>query len=126
MKILFFDADCLMCNKAVQFVLLNSSEISFAGLDGKYASTILNEDLRKVDSIIFFDEHKIFQKSEAVFALLNYIPRYKFLRFLRIIPRVLRDKVYDFVARNRKSWFKNSSHCVLLEKEQKQRFLDNL
>jgi predicted DCC family thiol-disulfide oxidoreductase YuxK len=48
---------------------------------------------------------------------------FRVLKALRLLPRPLRDWVYDIVARNRYRWFGKVEACALLTPEQKSRLL---
>ena len=57
---------------------------------------------------------------------MSYLPSpYYALSCLMIIPRPLRDAIYDYVAKHRYEWFGKSSDCLVLkEKELLERFVD--
>jgi predicted DCC family thiol-disulfide oxidoreductase YuxK len=52
-------------------------------------------------------------RSDATLAILTRLPRYGWARVLRAVPRVLRDGVYDIVARNRYRWFGRYDACPM-------------
>ena len=41
-----------------------------------------------------------------------------------IIPRFIRDGVYDFIAKNRYKWFGKKDQCMIPSPELKSRFID--
>jgi predicted DCC family thiol-disulfide oxidoreductase YuxK len=41
-----------------------------------------------------------------------------------VVPRVIRDGVYDFVARNRQQLVRSSPSCLLPSPEQRARFIE--
>ncbi len=41
----------------------------------------------------------------------------------RVVPRVLRDRLYDFIAKNRLKWFGSQSVCFLADPSHQDRFL---
>ena len=125
MQVLFFDGDCVLCNKTAQWVGKKNiaKNIKFASLQSQFAKNSLVDLPNNIDSIVFMDGAKIFIKSEAAFEVLKYLKNYKWLIFLRAIPLKFRDVIYDYIARNRKKWFGTQTNCVLLEKELKERFI---
>ncbi len=42
----------------------------------------------------------------------------------RVAPRVLRDKLYDLIAKNRLKWFGSQSVCFLADPSHQDRFLE--
>jgi predicted DCC family thiol-disulfide oxidoreductase YuxK len=66
-------------------------------------------DTKKIDSIIFISDEKIFFKSNAaieVAKMLDGFPNY--LKYFQFIPRAIRDIVYDLIAKNRYRFFGKS------------------
>jgi predicted DCC family thiol-disulfide oxidoreductase YuxK len=62
-------------------------------------------------------------RSDAGLALLGHMKApWRWLRMLRIVPRPVRDGVYDLVARNRYRWFGTTETCLVLNPEQRERF----
>ena len=43
---------------------------------------------------------------------------------LRVIPRRIRDGIYDFIARNRYGWFGRRDQCMIPTDDIRSRFLD--
>jgi predicted DCC family thiol-disulfide oxidoreductase YuxK len=105
--IVFFDDNCGLCNRSVQFILNHERQpkLKFASLNGSYAKSILpkfnlNSDFN--DSILFYRNGKIYQKSSAVLHLIQHLKWYCFCFYICwIVPRFLRDFIYDAIAVNR-------------------------
>jgi len=56
--------------------------------------------------------------------VMNLLPWYwKWTQAFWIIPKFLRDAVYDFVAKNRYKWFGRIESCMIPTEEQRGRFL---
>lgn len=127
-KIVFYDGECIFCNRSVQFILKYSKndKLMFASLQGvkaqKYLST---RELKEKDSVIVFTEKMKFYKSDAVVEIAkDLILPFSFLRVINILPKQLRDLAYDFFAKNRYRWFGKYDHCIIPDQTQKDRFLD--
>jgi len=59
------------------------------------------------DTVYFFDGEQLYSKSTAVLKLLAFLKGYLFvLRLGWLFPRGLRDTVYNFVAKRRRSLVK--------------------
>ncbi|MFT6632027.1 MAG: putative DCC family thiol-disulfide oxidoreductase YuxK [Bacteriovoracaceae bacterium] len=128
LKIIFFDGVCVLCNKAVNTVLKNNSKrnLKIASLQGIKAQKYLNnEDLKNLNSIIYFTETRKLYKSDAVLEIskdLNF--PLSLFQHLEVVPRWFRDLVYDFIASNRYKWYGKNESCRLPTVEEKDRFLD--
>jgi predicted DCC family thiol-disulfide oxidoreductase YuxK len=56
---------------------------------------------------------KGYVKSEAVLRIARELPRWQWAWVFHFIPRVIRDAIYDVVARNRYRWFGRRDACML-------------
>ncbi|MDP2238193.1 MAG: DCC1-like thiol-disulfide oxidoreductase family protein [Bacteroidales bacterium] len=128
--VLLFDGDCNLCNKSVRFVMRHEKypKIVFASLQSDYAAKLL-DDVQAVsplpDSIVLFENDKILLRSDAALRIAILMGGWtKIFAVFYLIPRFLRDAVYNFVASNRKKIFGTSEHCALLPGADKSRFLD--
>jgi predicted DCC family thiol-disulfide oxidoreductase YuxK len=128
--ILLFDGVCNLCNGTVQFVIERDPKatVKFASLQSAFAAQqfqslgIANDYL---DSIVLLEEGKVFVKSTAAIRLSRHLSGlWPVLRLLLIIPRPIRDLVYDWVARNRYRWFGKQETCWIPTPELRARFVD--
>jgi predicted DCC family thiol-disulfide oxidoreductase YuxK len=122
-KIVFFDGVCVLCNRAVDFLLRNDRKkrLKFASLQSDQAIDILQYLQNypvKEDTIIFYDEGRVFIKSTAVLKIAGYLglPWSVFAVFI-VIPRPLRDRIYDNIARKRTKWFGKREKCRIPDQE---------
>ena len=114
MNIVLFDGICNLCNASVRFISKHdkNSKIHFASLQSETAKQLLVNkaiDTKKIDSIIFISDEKIFFKSNAaieIAKMLDGFPNY--LKYFQFIPRAIRDIVYDLIAKNRYRLFGKS------------------
>ncbi|SNT24598.1 Predicted thiol-disulfide oxidoreductase YuxK, DCC family [Ekhidna lutea] len=128
--IIFFDGVCNLCNSSVLFVIKRDpkEKFLFASLQSKYAqenlpSTFTGED--SIQSIVLKQRSGIKTKSSAALTIAKNISggwpiMYAFI----IIPKFLRDWVYDIIAKNRYKWFGKKDQCMIPSPELKSRFLD--
>ena len=129
-KIIVFDGVCNLCNSAIQFVIKRDKKKQFfyTSLQGDLGKQLLAErniDPNKIDSIILIEPNiAYFHKSSAALEIskgLNGL--YPLMSVFLIIPRPLRDWVYDFIAKNRYKWFGKKESCMIPTKEQQELFL---
>lgn len=124
--VVFFDGVCHLCNSFVDWVVRHDRDkrILFAPLQGETAANHLTPEQRKeLSSVLVKDGDRILEKSEAVLRVLAELPGWKSLATLRLIPRPLRDLVYDFVAKNRYRWFGKYETCRVPTPEERQSIL---
>jgi predicted DCC family thiol-disulfide oxidoreductase YuxK len=120
--ILFYDGECGVCSRAVRFVLKNerSNKLFFSSLQGDFAIQFLaKHGIESVSSktLYLFENGKLYNKSRAAIKLISYLNRpFWLLRVLHILPRFLRDFVYDRIATNRKVFFKDVCDLISLDK----------
>jgi predicted DCC family thiol-disulfide oxidoreductase YuxK len=78
------------------------------------------------DSVVLYDDGRIFWYSEALIAVVSYLPRpYRWGQLLRYVPRILRDAMYRFIARIRKRIFVHPSYCPLMPPAYRKRFIQS-
>lgn len=128
--ILFFDGVCNLCNGAVQTILLNDKrgDLRFASLQSNLAGQLLPAtgiDPDDLSTLVLFQDGKAYTHSDGVLRVTGLMGgKFAYLRHLRFLPRLLRDRVYDFVARNRYRWFGKQDSCMMPRPEWKDRFLE--
>jgi predicted DCC family thiol-disulfide oxidoreductase YuxK len=74
--------------------------------------------------LVFVHKGKAYQKSTGVLLLAKELGGvYQLAVLLLVVPRFIRDFVYDQVAQNRYKWFGKSDSCRMPTPELKARFL---
>jgi predicted DCC family thiol-disulfide oxidoreductase YuxK len=117
LPIIIFDGECVLCSAFAAFVIKNDR---CQRLRLMAAQTPLGEalyrhfDLRygEFDTYVLLEDGAVRVKSDAalrIFALLD--PPWPLLTAGRVLPRVMRDALYDFVARHRVAWFGVRETC---------------
>ncbi|HXT13998.1 MAG TPA: DCC1-like thiol-disulfide oxidoreductase family protein [Gemmatimonadaceae bacterium] len=135
--LLLFDGTCGFCAESVQFVLAHESRartLKFASLQSGVGARVrsAHPELDGVDSVIWYEPaagargETILVRSGAVLHVLDYLGGvWRVLGWLaRIVPRVVRDAVYDLVARHRHRLVRGGQVCVLPSADQRRRFID--
>lgn len=129
MCVLLFDGVCNLCNASVQWVLEHDKKavFRFAALQSEAGQAELRRfglDTATFNSVVLVDGDHIFTQSDAAIEVAIRLGGFWALaRFLKIIPRFLRDGVYNWIARNRYRWFGKKEQCMLPRAEWKRRFL---
>jgi predicted DCC family thiol-disulfide oxidoreductase YuxK len=128
--VVLFDGVCNLCNGAVQFLITNDrrERLRFASLQSEIGQKILSNHglpTDQFDSFIYVSENKCYQKSDAVLAICKELGSvFKCLTFFYVIPKPIRNLVYDWIATHRYKWFGKQTHCMIPTPELKRRFLD--
>ncbi|MBV6493343.1 MAG: hypothetical protein LDLANPLL_01359 [Turneriella sp.] len=124
--IVFFDGVCNLCNASVDFLVRRDKRrlLRFAPLSGKTAAALLTQKAIP-DSIVLYMHGQIFTRSTAALKLVGFLPwPWQMLRVGWLLPRFLRDALYDFIARNRYRWFGKKATCRLPTPNEKSLFLE--
>jgi predicted DCC family thiol-disulfide oxidoreductase YuxK len=135
--IILYDGVCGLCNRLVQFLLLHDKRdrLRFASLQSDFAIQILNRhgaDPRDLDTVQVIehygtDNEIMLGRSDAVLrACLELGGVWKLGAVVgRCIPRLLRNAMYRFVAKNRYRVFGKYDTCLLPAPEHRAKFLDS-
>ncbi|WP_412069299.1 thiol-disulfide oxidoreductase DCC family protein [Rubrivirga sp. IMCC43871] len=127
--ILLFDGVCNVCDRSVQFVLDHDRRglVRFASLQSEVGRQLLAEcgvDA-STDSVVLVANGRCHVRSDAALATARLLDApWRWLAVARVVPRGLRDAVYDWVARNRYRWFGTRDACRIPTPEVRARFLD--
>jgi predicted DCC family thiol-disulfide oxidoreductase YuxK len=127
--ILLFDGVCNLCNSTVQWILARDkkAQFRFAALQSEIGQALLIQhgiDTQSIDSVILIDGDRVFIKSDAALEVATRIGgAWTLMGIFYIIPRPIRNIVYDWIARNRYRWFGKHNECWLPRPEWKARFL---
>lgn len=128
--LILFDGVCNLCNSSVQYIIKHDrhNKFKFASLQSDAAKEILlqfNKNNSDLNSIILIYRDKIFEKSSAILRLLRVLGGlHSLLYVFIIIPKSIRNWVYDYIAKNRYKWYGKRESCMIPTKELKSKFID--
>ena len=127
--IILFDGVCNFCNGSVNFIIKRNSKtpILFAALQSEAGQRLLREyklPVNKMESIVFIEQGKAYMQSTAALRICRYLRGlwplcYGFI----IVPKFIRDGIYNWIAKNRYKWFGIRKECMIPTPEMKTRFL---
>ncbi|HRO43980.1 MAG TPA: thiol-disulfide oxidoreductase DCC family protein [Flavipsychrobacter sp.] len=129
-SILYFDGVCNLCNRLVIFFIERDKEkkILFASLQSPAGQKALEQSAQQLsceDSVLLYHDGKYYQKSTAIIKALSMLGGVWRLSLVAyILPVFLRNKLYDFFAKNRYRWFGKKEECMLPTPELRSRFLN--
>lgn len=125
-KILYYDGLCGLCDGWVQFVLRfdKSSSIKFCTLQSEHAKQKLNKLSKTLSTLAYQRGDHIYTESTAVlFCLWDMGGIWAFSSLYLIVPKIIRDGLYRWVARNRYRFFEKRDVCKLPEEPIEHRFI---
>lgn len=118
-RLVLFDGVCNLCNRNMLFLIRNdpSKKLKFCSVQSPAGQAILNWlglPLDVHESILFLEDEIIYEKSNAILHIFYHLPWYlRWLYIGKILPRVIRDNLYLFIARNRYRFFGRSTVCAV-------------
>ena len=128
--ILLFDGVCNLCAGAVRFAITRDRDarLRFTPLQSPVGQELLRRhdcEPDALDTVVLIDAAGAHVRSTAALRLLAHLPApWRWLGPpLLLLPRRLRDAVYDFVARHRYRWFGRRDACLVPTPELRARFL---
>jgi predicted DCC family thiol-disulfide oxidoreductase YuxK len=126
--VIFFDGICGLCNRTVDFVIArdHSRLFRFAPLQGETAQRLLNiTPDQPLNSMVLIDSDGIHHRTDAVWRMLVGLGGiWRFAgRLLRLVPRPLRNAMYNLLAQNRYRWFGRKVSCRLPAPDERALFL---
>lgn len=140
--IILFDGVCNLCNGFINFLIDRDPDrrLRFGALQSEAAADLLQnrgaeEDVPSLEtvapgSILVFPSDgaaaPLLRKSDAVLhiaAQMSY--PWKLLAVFKIVPRVIRDFVYDQVAARRYRWFGRRDTCRIPTPDLRSRFIED-
>ncbi len=128
-KIILFDGVCNLCNGSVVFAIKRDKNdvFRFAALQSEVGGELtskFNIDTSKTDSIILIDGENHYVKSSAALRIAKHLSggwplMYGFI----IIPKFIRNAVYDYIAKHRYKWYGKKESCMIPTPELQAKFL---
>lgn len=128
--LILFDGYCNLCNTSIQYIIKNDKKklLLFTALSSVKSKEILanqSDTIKSLDSILLYYNDKLYYKSSAVLKIAKLLGGiYSLTVIFWIIPRPIRDLIYNWIAKNRYKWFGKKSQCMIPTPELKKRFID--
>lgn len=127
-SVILFDGVCSFCDRSVQFIIRRDPDQTFTfaarqGDAGKrlMASLHIQDD---ADSLLLIDKGICYTRSSAVLHIAKKLKGvWKVLYLLIVVPRPIRDYIYDQFAKRRYKWFGRKKACKLPAPSERERFL---
>jgi predicted DCC family thiol-disulfide oxidoreductase YuxK len=109
--IILFDGICNLCNSAVSFVIKKLLEQ-------------FNLPTQSINSLILIEKGVMYTQSTAVLKICKHLNGlWPLLYGLVIVPKFIRNGIYQWIATNRYQWFGKQEKCMVPSPELSARFL---
>ena len=127
--IILFDGVCNLCSGSVQFILKRDKEkkFTFASLQSTTGQKLLSQFNLPNDtfnSFVLYQDGRMYTRSTAALKLFQQLRGWKWVKMFWIVPKFIRDAVYNLIAKNRYKWFGKKNECWLPTPALKERFLE--
>jgi predicted DCC family thiol-disulfide oxidoreductase YuxK len=128
-KIILFDGICNFCNASVHFIIKRDPQahFRFASLQSEAGKEMLAKYRipKDINSLIFITGERYYTKSSAALRVCKHLKGFwKLFYIFILVPRPIRDRFYDFIARNRYKWFGKRESCMIPTPDIRKRFLE--
>jgi len=123
-----FDGVCVLCSGWVQFLLKrdHAQFFRFTPIQSPYGRALaqrLGIDAVAPQTNAVIIGGRAYFKADSAIVALSRMPRWRWVRIFAILPRPVRDWLYDRVARNRYQLFGRTESCMVPTPELMRRFV---
>lgn len=128
--IILYDGVCNLCTKSVQFVIHRDSRkhFRFASLQSSVADKYLGEpkgEQERLASMVLIVGNQVYRQSTAALLTAKRLEGlWPMLAVLLVIPRPIRDLIYQWIAQHRYRVFGKEEQCWRPTPDLADRFLD--
>jgi len=128
-SVILFDGVCKLCNAWSQFIIKFDTQQRFTlcsvqSPEGQAILKYFNMPTDHFDTMLYVEANQCFDKSDAFLNVVNKLGfPWRLLYVFKIIPKGIRNWLYDRIALNRYSIFGKYDTCMLPSKENNNRFL---
>lgn len=131
-QLILFDGVCNLCNSSVVYVIKRDTKnkFLFAPLQSDSGEKVINRfdiNTKETDSILLFNPQtdKINYKSTAALKIAKQLGfPINLLGVFLIVPKFIRNWVYDYIAKHRYQWYGKKEACMIPTPELKAKFLE--
>ena len=127
--IIVFDGKCVLCSRWARFVMRHDRDMRFRLLAAQTPlGTALYEhyglDAVDYETNVLLEDGRAWLKSEGTIRMFERLGfPWSLVAVLRVLPRALRNRLYNVVARNRLEWFGSRETCFVPEPSDADRFI---
>lgn len=129
-RLILFDGVCKLCNAWSNFIIRHDVNHKFKlasvqSEQGKAILTHFNYPSEVFETMLVVHGSAYYEKSDAFFFVMKELGYpWRTISFLQVIPRALRDWLYDRIALNRYALFGKYDYCRLPTPDHENRYLN--
>ncbi|MEO6327763.1 MAG: thiol-disulfide oxidoreductase DCC family protein [Ginsengibacter sp.] len=129
-SIILFDGVCNLCNGTIQFIIKRDKKgyfnfASLQSLEGQKLLELHKLPLNNFNSFILIENERAYTRSTGALKVLKKLSGlWPLLYVFILIPKFIRDLVYNRIATNRYKWFGKKDECMIPTPQLKARFLN--
>jgi predicted DCC family thiol-disulfide oxidoreductase YuxK len=129
-SILLFDGHCSLCNAAVDFVLKRDTrkKLLLASIQGPAGQAILKKyqlPSSYLDTLVVVEQGKVYLGSTAALRVARLLGGgWPLFYGLIILPKGIRDRVYQWISEHRYQWFGRRDTCRMPTASERTHFLN--
>jgi len=129
MRVVIFDGVCNLCNKFVNIIIRRDKKgiFQFSAIGSEYSKSVEDNyevSLVELDTVVLIENDNFFSKSTAVIKICRHLGfPFNLLVVFKLVPKFIRDKIYDIIARNRYKVFGKKESCMIPKPDVLSRFI---
>jgi predicted DCC family thiol-disulfide oxidoreductase YuxK len=117
-RLILFDGVCVFCSRWARFVMARDPEATFRFVTlqepcGQALAQRLGIDTGFAETNAVIVGGRAYFKTDAAIEVLSRLPHWSWVRVCRAVPRLIRDGLYDMIARSRYRLFGKSETCLV-------------
>jgi predicted DCC family thiol-disulfide oxidoreductase YuxK len=111
--VVLIDGVCVLCSRSHDFVTKRDSShrfrfVAIQSPEGRELAKRFGVDPDQPDTFVLITGSKAYFRTDAVLRILSKLPWWHWAILLRLVPKFVRDAIYNVVARNRYRGLGNS------------------
>jgi predicted DCC family thiol-disulfide oxidoreductase YuxK len=127
--VILYDGVCVFCSRWVRFVAVRDANrrFRFTAIQSPYGTRLAQAfgiDPVDPDTNAVIRGGIAYFKSDAALTVLGSLPGWRWVRVLLLIPKPIRDAVYNLVARNRYRIFGKYDECFVPDAAMRARVME--
>ena len=128
--IVIFDGICNFCNGSVNFIIKRDPKgvFSFAPMQSEIAQELMQKhkiEKEELDTFLLFKNGSVYDRSDAALEITRNLTGFWHLfQIFKILPKAIRDGLYNLFARKRYALFGKRDSCMIPTPEIRKRFIE--
>ena len=127
--VILYDGVCVFCSRWIRFIAARdvARRFRFTAIQSGYGTRLaqtLGIDPDDPDTNAVVHGGVAYFKSDGALMVLSHLPGWRWTSYLRVVPKPLRDIVYNLVARNRYRIFGKYDACFVPDAEMRARVME--